>query len=183
MRLVLATRNPGKIIELQALLPDAEIVGFDDEVEESGSTFEENARLKARGAHAKTGLPSLADDSGLEVDALGGQPGVHSARFAENALARNAKLVALLKSHAPPYTARFRCALALEPDGIVTTGTCEGEIILEPRGEGGFGYDPHFFISSLGKTMAELQKEEKNAISHRGQAFRKMIAHLPIKSK
>jgi len=183
MKLVLATTNPGKVKELQALLPDVEIVMFDEEVEETGATFEENARIKARAAYAKTKLPSLADDSGLEVDALGGKPGIHSARFAENVKARNEKLVALLKNLPAPYPARFRCALALEPDGIVTEGVCEGEIVLEPRGEGGFGYDPHFLVRVLGKTMAELTKEEKNALSHRGQAFRKMLRHLPIKSK
>lgn len=183
MKLVLATHNPGKIIELGALLPGVEIVPFDEEVEETGDTFEANARIKANAAYAKTGLPSLADDSGLEVDALGGRPGVHSARFAGDVAANNATVVALLRDLPPPYPARFRCALVLAPDMIVTQGTCEGEIILEPRGTNGFGYDPHFFLRDLGKTMAELSREEKNARSHRGMAIRAMLPHLPIKSK
>lgn len=186
MRLVVATTNPGKIIELGALLPGVEIVGFDGDVEETGETFEENARLKAEAAFAKTGLPSLADDSGLEVDALGGQPGVRSARFAGkqgDVPANNAKLVAMLRDLPGPYPARFRCVLVLAPQMIVTQGVCEGEIILEPRGTNGFGYDPHFFLRDLGKTMAELSREEKNARSHRGMAIRAMLPHLPIKSK
>lgn len=183
MKLVLATHDAGKVAELRSLLPDVEILSFEEEIEETGSTFEENARIKANAAHAKTGLVALADDSGLEVDALGGAPGVRSARFAGGARANNAKLVEALKSHHAPYTARFRCVLALAPNGVITEGTCEGEIILEPRGTGGFGYDPHFFLPSLGKTMAELSRDEKNLVSHRGKAIRAMLPHLPIKSK
>ena len=178
MKIVLATHNAGKIAELRALLPDIEILSFEEETEETGSTFEENARIKANAAHAKTGLVALADDSGLEVDALGGAPGVRSARYAGGVAENNAKLVELLRAHSPPYTARFRCVLALAPQGTIVEGTCEGEIVLEPRGTGGFGYDPHFFLPALGHTMAELTREEKNALSHRGMALRAMLAHL-----
>jgi XTP/dITP diphosphohydrolase len=181
--IVLATHNPGKVIELRALLPGVDVVAFDEEIEETGTTFEENARIKAIAAHAKTGMPSLADDSGLEVDALGGRPGVHSARFAGSVAQNNAKLVELLRPLPPPYTARFRCVLVLAPQMIITQGTCEGEIVLEPRGTNGFGYDPHFFLRDLGKTMAELSREEKNARSHRGMAIRAILPHLPIRSK
>jgi len=158
---------------------DVEVHAIDPGVEETGATFEENARIKALAAHAQTKAIALADDSGLEVDALGGEPGVRSARWAlvvGDARANNALLVEKLRSRKPPYFGRFRCVLVLagRGDPIVTTGACEGEIILEPRGENGFGYDPHFVPRGETRTMAELSSAEKNRISHRARALAAM---------
>ena len=161
----------------------ADFPDFPDIVED-GHTFEENARKKAEALYRWIKRPVLADDSGLEVDALDGQPGVFSARYAgEGATdeANNAKLLAALQSvPAHQRQARFRCVLVMMVDEdrqLVAEGTCEGVILDAPRGTGGFGYDPLFYVPSLGKTLAELS-EEKNRISHRGAALRQLAALL-----
>ena len=186
---VLASNNKGKLLELQQLVGDTvNVVSAADlniqMPEETGVTFAENATLKADAAFEQTGFISLADDSGLEVDALEGRPGVYSARFAgvdasddEN----NEKLLNELAS-VPEHlrTARFRSAIAIRIDeetSLVFEGSCEGQIGFEPRGTGGFGYDP-LFVHPNGHTMAELPANEKNAVSHRGEAMRKAIPVL-----
>lgn len=184
-KLVLATKNRGKVAEFAAFLAPLgiHVVALSDyqgapDVCEDGATFEENAIKKARAAAAFTREIALADDSGLEVDFLGGQPGVLSARFAGcpgDDAANNAKLLKLLEG--VPWekrTARFRCVIAIAtPAGEVYTaeGTCEGYIGFDPRGEGGFGYDPLFYVPAEGKTFAELDMATKNRISHRGHAL------------
>lgn len=184
--ILVATRNVGKLREIRQLVADCPLIcrGLDEfpelgDVAETGVTFAENARLKALHYAAATGLDTLADDSGLEVDALGGAPGVFSARYAgspKDDAANNRKLVAALaRVPAEQRTARFRCALALaRGDTIVleAAGTLEGRIIAEPRGDNGFGYDPHFLVPHLERTVAELPADQKNALSHRGQALR-----------
>lgn len=185
--LLVATNNPGKIREYEALLADLPVEitfpgqeGLDMEVAETGDTFEENARLKAVAFAQASGLLTLADDSGLEVDALGGAPGVHSARYAGPGASdedRYRKLLAALADVPPDRrSARFRCVVAVaQPDGAVYTadGVCEGQIGFEPRGEHGFGYDPVFLVQGYdGLTMAELDPEVKNRISHRARAAR-----------
>lgn len=180
--LVVASSNQGKLREVRALLEglDVEVVPADQKalegIEETGATFAENALIKARTVAERTGRAALADDSGLEVDALNGAPGVLSSRFAPTDEERNRKLLDLLR-HVPDEkrTARFRCAVAIvTPEGAaeVREGTCEGTIAQEPRGCNGFGYDPVFLVPHLGRTFAELPPDEKNAISHRGQALR-----------
>ena len=197
-RLVVATRSAHKLAELRTLLdvPHAELVSLDDlgvegDVDETGATFEANAALKARHAARVTGLTALADDSGLEVDALGGGPGVRTRRYAGERATdaeNNAKLLAALDGLPPGRRgARYVCVLALaRPDdagprgGIPVTlvrGTCRGRIATVPRGNGGFGYDPIFEPRSEapgGRTLGEWSAEEKNAISHRGAAARRM---------
>ncbi len=187
-RLVLATRNAGKVRELAALLGPlgVEVVSLADypeigEIPEEGDTFQENAIFKAREVARLTGETALADDSGLEVDALNGAPGVYSARFAgepKSDTANNAKLLRLLTGLPPEKrTARFRCVMALAvPDGRVYTaeGTSEGIILDAPRGDNGFGYDPLFYVEEFGKTFAELDLATKNTISHRGRALQKV---------
>jgi XTP/dITP diphosphohydrolase len=187
-KLLVGTNNPGKVQEYEELLSDLpgtlEITfpaqeGLALDVEESGDTFEENARIKALAYAQASGLPSLADDSGLEVDALGGAPGVHSARYAgpaSNDVDRYRKLLdALSDVPAGQRAARFRCVVALAlPDGTLHTagGTCEGEIGFAPRGEHGFGYDPVFIVAGYnGQTLAELPPDVKNEISHRARAL------------
>jgi XTP/dITP diphosphohydrolase len=194
-RLVFATRNLGKVAELRALLADLdlEILSARDlalpEVEEDGDTFAANARKKAHEVAAATGLPALADDSGLEVDALGGAPGVHSARYAGPGAtdpANNARLLAALAGVPPDRrTARFRAVLALdagrgEPaaDLPIAEGSCDGLILEAPRGHGGFGYDPLFLVPDLGQTFAELGVGTKNDRSHRAQAMKLMKPQL-----
>ena len=186
MKLVLATRNAGKLVELQRILTAAGISGVElltatdvdaPEVDETGDTFVDNALLKARATATASGLPALADDSGLEVDALGGAPGVRSARYAGAHGDDEANLRLLLERMATvtDRRARFVCVAALAtPDGHewTVTGTVEGEITHEPRGSGGFGYDPIFLPSGYWQTTAEMSPEEKDAISHRGKAFR-----------
>ncbi|MDK2882243.1 MAG: XTP/dITP diphosphohydrolase [Bacillota bacterium] len=186
--LVLATRNEGKVAEFKAGLAGLgiTILSLSDfptcpEIEEDGETFSANALKKARAVFAYTGLASLADDSGLEVDALGGAPGVLSHRFAgpeEDDAANNAKLLALLSGQpAEARTARFRAVLALvwgAGKETLVEGTCEGRILEKPRGEGGFGYDPLFYVPGLGRTLAELSVGEKNSISHRGTAIKNL---------
>lgn len=193
-KLLIATNNPGKVREYEEMLqdlPGIEITfpaqeGLDLEVEESGGTFEENARLKAAAYCLVSGLPTLADDSGLEVDALDGAPGVRSARYAGPGASdadRYRKLLAELAGRpAGRRSARFRCVVALAlPRGTVHTaeGTCEGQIGLAPRGEFGFGYDPIFIVAGQGgRTMAELEPEVKNRISHRARAIQAMLPDL-----
>lgn len=189
MKLVLATRNRGKVLEMAGYLEEAglEVVSLDEvgapSVDEVGETLAENAELKAVAAAEATGLWALGEDTGLEVDALGGAPGVRSARFAGEQATdeeNNAKLLAELSGVAESKrTARFRTVMALAaPDGRTwtTEGSLEGLILGAPRGEGGFGYDPLFFSPEAGRTLAELSTNEKDAISHRGQALRAMIA-------
>ena len=187
-KLVLATRNRGKVAEIRELLEGfgIELLSLEDfpdvpEVAEDGETFEANARKKAGVVARCTGLPALADDSGLEVDALDKAPGVRSARFAGDHATyaqNNEKLLRLMKEvPSGKRTAHFRCVLALaSPDGTVQTleDTCEGRIIEQPQGENGFGYDPLFFFPELGKTFAQISRSEKGKISHRGRALRKL---------
>lgn len=188
-RLLFATRNAGKVRELEALVGGAvKVASLKEypelsEVEEDQDTFEGNARKKALAAAAATGLPALADDSGLCVEALGGRPGVYSARYAPGTdRDRCEKLLEELRQVPDERRgAAFVCALCLAfPDGrtVVERGRCEGRIGHRPRGEGGFGYDPVFVVGALGRTMAELAPEEKSAISHRGVAFARMRPHL-----
>ena len=190
MRMVLATANPGKLRELQGLLADADIellpqAAFGIEpVPETGRTFVENALLKARHAAAGADLPAIADDSGLEVDALEGRPGVLSARYAGPAAddaANNAKLLAELTGvPAPARTARYRCVLAAvrnanDPAPVICEGVWEGRIAERLAGEHGFGYDPLFLVGELAITAAQLSSELKNSLSHRGQALRQLL--------
>ena len=182
MRLLIATNNRGKVREYRDILGDLPVelvfppdIGIDLEVEETGATYEENARLKAESFVRASGLVTLADDSGLEVDALGGKPGVHSHRYARGSDADRYRLLLdqLEDVPAEQRTARFRCIIVIAtPAGqsYVCEGICPGIIISTPRGEGGFGYDPIFFLPERGLTMAELPPEEKNRLSHRGRA-------------
>ena len=197
--LVFATRNRGKLVELRQLLPGVDVLAIDEaaarlgrdipEVVEDGDTFEANAIKKAREVSAATGLPALADDSGLEVDALGGAPGVYSARYAGEAAgdaANNAKLlVALAGVPADRRAARFHAVLALAdvagPLGaqvLTAHGTCEGLILDAPRGTGGFGYDPLFWFPDLSATFAELGVGTKGEQSHRARAMRALAPRL-----
>lgn len=190
--LVVATRNRGKIKELQALLGDlvgkiiciADLDDFPDTIED-GATFEENALKKAREASAFTGLPTLADDSGLTVSALDDRPGVYSARFAGEGAgdaANNERLLQELSGvSAEARQAAFVCVLAfVTPQGaeLTFTGRVAGQISETPRGTGGFGYDPLFLVEGFGRSMAELELEQKNRISHRGQAFNQFRDYL-----
>lgn len=197
MKILLASHNKNKIAELEALLKtvcaDAEVVslsdvGFTDEIVEDGTTFEENALIKAR-TGARLGYITVADDSGLMVDALGGAPGVYSARYAGedgNTEKNNAKLLAALQGvPQDKRTAHFvsvvACVFPDDREDIVVRGECPGEILTSPRGKTGFGYDPLFWYAPFGKTYAEMTAEEKNSISHRGvamQAFAKAFAKL-----
>ena len=190
-KLLIATHNKGKLAELRELLRDAPFellsltdVGIDLDVDETGDTLEENAVLKATTYARLAGIRTLADDSGLEVDALGGVPGVHSARYAgpdATDADRIAKMLGNLAVHPQPWTARFRCVIAIAtPDGDfeLHDGACEGVIISTPRGENGFGYDPAFLLLEQNRTMSELSDAEKNAVSHRGIAARKAARAL-----
>jgi XTP/dITP diphosphohydrolase len=189
MRLLIATTNPGKVKEFQALLSglNLELVSLNDigittEVEETGTTFAANAELKARAYAQMSGLLTLADDSGIEVEAMGGRPGVYSARYADGNDARIQKMLAEIKDVPDEKrSARFQCAITLAwPDGRYETvsGTCEGFVAHEPHGSGGFGFDPIFYFSEYGQTMAELPIEVKNQISHRGKAAQQAKAIL-----
>jgi len=187
LRLLLATTNKGKAAEYRYLLKglDFELVTLDQagisrEAEENYNTFEENARSKAEFYAALSGLLTLGDDSGLEVDALGGEPGVRSSRYAGDNVSDAERVNFLLNklSHIPQdrRRARFKCVIAIAQPGKMTQtveGTCEGFIALEPKGDNGFGYDPVFYLPEYGKTIAELAPEIKNRISHRGQAAEK----------
>lgn len=191
MRLLLATNNPGKLKELLSLLEGLSLdithpqeVGIHLDVAETGSTYDENAALKASSFARASNLVTLADDSGLEVDALGGLPGLHSARFSPVPGATDAdrrrRLLGQLAGHPPPWKAHFHCSVAIAaPSGEIyfTQGECPGEIIPVERGSSGFGYDPIFLLSESGKTMAELGMQEKNRLSHRARAVK---AAIPI---
>lgn len=189
-RLIFATRNAGKVAEMRELLAGSGW-GIDpvpddlEEYEETGLTFRDNARGKALFASRRVGQPVLADDSGLEIDALGGAPGVRSARYIDETIsqeARNHAVLALLAEVPDEQrTARFVCHLVLAWRGAVieeAVGACEGTITREPRGTGGFGYDPLFFVPALGATFAEIDRAQKSARSHRGLASRSMADFL-----
>ncbi|SDX88862.1 RdgB/HAM1 family non-canonical purine NTP pyrophosphatase [Nitrosomonas sp. Nm33] len=189
--LVIASNNSGKLREIQQLLAPLGIVVIPQsnlgvtEIEEPYGTFVENALAKARHASRVTGLPALADDSGICVNVLGGAPGVFSARYAGESRSderNNQKLISILKNQ-PDRRAYYYCIIVLvrhadDPQPIIADGSWHGEIMLEPRGEGGFGYDPYFFLPELNKTAAELPMEQKNLISHRGKALRKLSEFL-----
>ena len=187
MEFVLASRNANKLREMQSILADISLLPLPEtapEVEETGKTFAENAILKAASAASFTGLPAIADDSGLVVDALQGAPGIYSARYGGASCQTDEERNALLLKNMQGVKdrgARFVCVIALVyPDGtrILAEGICEGEITLAPCGEGGFGYDPIFHVTQAGKTFAELTDAQKNALSHRGKAlakFRKKV--------
>lgn len=190
MKAVFASRNPHKAEQVARLLPRVELVSLDDvapgvELEEPFDTFEGNARAKAAAVVKITGLVAIADDSGLEVDALGGGPGVRSARYAGAGATdadNNRRLVAELRRlDDVDLTCRYRCvAIYIDPDGneIVAEGACDGTIVLEPRGTMGFGYDPHVVPSGETRTMAEIPLDEKLLFSHRGRAFRQLAERL-----
>jgi len=186
MRIVLASRNAHKAREFAALLAPHELVPLPDGVQlppETGETFEANALAKARAAAAATGLPALGDDSGIEAAALGGRPGVHSARYAGEHATDGENLAKLLREAPAGSALAYVCALAFAtPDGTehLVVGRCTGTLAPEPRGEGGFRYDPAFLPDDVpdGRTMAELSPEEKDAISHRGRAARELLAIL-----
>jgi XTP/dITP diphosphohydrolase len=189
--IVLATRNTGKLREFQTLLQPLESsvlsltdVAIDCDIDESGITFAENARLKALFYSGLTSLPVLADDSGLEVMALGGRPGIYSARYAGTDASdedRNRKLLKELEGEENDRTARFFCALTMAKEGKIlleAEGKCLGVITHTPRGMNGFGYDPIFLFPELDKTFAELNPEEKNRYSHRCRAVRNLLARI-----
>ena len=187
--IILATNNKSKVKEISEMMSGSDITfvsladaGINVEVEETGTTFEENALLKAREICKLSGKPTISDDSGLEIDALDGAPGIYSSRFMGEDTSydiKNNALIEKLENVADPdRTARFRCCMALVlPDGreFVTEGAMEGIIARDPKGINGFGYDPILFIPEYNRTSAELSSEEKNNISHRGEALRKMI--------
>jgi XTP/dITP diphosphohydrolase len=191
-RLVIATHNTGKLAEFELLLADfvGEVISQRElgipAIAETESTFVGNALLKARYAAKRAQCAALADDSGLEVDALGGAPGVYSARYAGEGASdavNNARLLDALRASPAPRTARYRTVLALvlgpeDPTPMIVQGVWEGEIVLEPRGQNGFGYDPLFWVPALSKTAAELSLQEKNELSHRAQAMRTLQARL-----
>ena len=183
MKIIAATKNKNKLREFGEILKDFEIIsqeeaGVDIDVEETGTTFEENSYLKAKAIYDITGITTIADDSGLCVDALGGEPGVYSARYGGEGYDDKGRVQLLIKNMKDvpddKRTARFVCVITLVGnDGVITAkGECEGKIGYEPKGENGFGYDPVFFVPQYGKTMAEATAEEKNAISHRGNALK-----------
>ena len=190
-KLVLASSNPGKLREFEALfaplgmevVPQASL-GIAD-AEEPHGTFVENALAKARHASRRSRLPALADDSGICVGALGGEPGVHSARFAgePKSDARNNEKLTQLLAGKDDRRAHYYCVVVLlrhaeDPEPMIAEGTWAGEIVAEPRGANGFGYDPYFFLRDFGKTAAELEPEQKNLVSHRGKALRRLLAKL-----
>ena len=179
-RLVIASGNAGKLCEYRDLLSGAgvELLAFDSEVEEVGESYSENARLKADAALARSGLPSLGDDSGLEVEALDGFPGIKSARLGPTQKERTAELLRRLEGVPRPWKARFVCVIALAMPGRDTRyfeGECRGEVVPEWRGEAGFGYDPIFLVPGTGKTFGEMPPEEKRKYSHRAAAARALL--------
>ncbi len=192
IKLLLATNNQGKLAELRLLLNELDLelvapadLGLNLQIEETGESYRENAILKAAGFAKETKLWSLADDTGLEVEALNGAPGLYSARYAPQpgATDKDRRLVLLqnLEEKTRPWKAAFHCVVALcGPDGSIITkdGTCPGEIIPDERGEGGFGYDPIFLLEVLRITMAELSQADKNNLSHRARAVWKMVPFL-----
>ena len=192
-RIVLASNNPGKVREFNQLLSDTELEVVPQstfsvpEIEETGLTFIENAILKARNAAQHTGLPALADDSGLEVDALGGAPGIYSARYAGAGASDRDNLEKLLDAlrevDEQRRSARFQCLMVYmrhgqDPTPRIFQGTWEGRILRAPRGSGGFGYDPVFLVPDIDRASAELAPDVKNRLSHRGQAIRQLVASL-----
>ncbi|WP_437982493.1 RdgB/HAM1 family non-canonical purine NTP pyrophosphatase [Sorangium sp. So ce117] len=195
LRLLAATSNRGKLVELRSLLSDlpievlslADVLPGAPPVVEDGATFLDNALLKVRAGALRSAMVTLAEDSGLEVDALDGRPGVRSARFAREGATdtenNEALLAALVDVADDRRRARFRCVMVLldprsEAQPVVTEGRCEGWIGRQPRGAGGFGYDPLFVVEGYGRTMAELGEAEKNLVSHRGKAAREMRSSL-----
>ena len=190
MKFVLATHNPGKLKEMGAILAQfgVEVVsprdlGITVDVEETGTTFAENAMLKAKAICAAAKLPAIADDSGLCVDALNGGPGVYSARYGGEGLDDKGRYMLLLNNMRGQHTraAHFACAIACAfPNGdeLTAEGRCDGTIAFAPMGEGGFGYDPVFFVPELKKTFGQLTAEEKSAISHRGRALAAFVEKL-----
>ncbi len=198
--IVLASGNPGKVREINQLLAELDLqvrpqgeFGVAD-AEETGLTFVENALLKARNAASHTGLPAIADDSGIEVDALNGAPGIYSARYAGTGASDQANLEKLLDAlrevAEAARTARFQCLMvylrhAEDPTPLICQGTWEGRILFEPRGDNGFGYDPVFYVPTHDCSSAELAPDVKNTLSHRGQALRQLVAalgHMPLTS-
>ena len=192
-RIILASNNPGKVREVSQLLAPLklDVVAQAElgvaEIEETGLTFVENAILKARNTASHTGLAAIADDSGLEVDALDGAPGIHSARYAGVNGNDQANITRLLRELADvpeaQRTARFQCLMvylrhAADPTPIICQGTWEGRVLFAPRGERGFGYDPVFFVPTHNCSAAELSPDIKNQLSHRGQALRKLLQAL-----
>ena len=190
MRFVLATHNPGKLREMGEILKDLGIevvspkdLGITVDVEETGTTFAENAMLKAKAVCQAAGLPAIADDSGLCVDALNGAPGVYSARYGGEGLDDRGRCMLLLNSMrgATTRAAHFSCAVAcVFPNGDTLTaeGRCDGSIAYAPLGDGGFGYDPVFLLPGTGKTFGQLSQEEKSAVSHRGKALKEFAGKL-----
>lgn len=192
MKIVLASNNEKKLREMQALLAPLQVTLIHQaalnvpEAEETGLTFLENALIKARHASALTGLPAIADDSGLAVDCLQGSPGIYSARYAganSNDAENNAKLLANIIHQKTPITARYYCVIvylrsAEDPTPMITQGVWEGEIIKTPQGNGGFGYDPLFYLAQQQCTAAQLMPEQKAQLSHRGKALAKLINKL-----
>lgn len=189
--LLIATNNTGKLHEIQMILKDLEInlvspteLGLQLEVDEDGQTYAENATKKALAFATVSGMTSLADDTGLEVDALNGEPGLHSNRFGPapySDKSRRAYLLERLNGQSRPWRALFRATVAIASVGRpveLVEGICHGEIIPEERGRSGFGYDPIFLLRDSGRTMAELNSQEKNLLSHRGQAVRNAIPIL-----
>lgn len=194
MKVVFASRNPHKVEQVRALLPDFELVAIDAvapdvTLAEPYDTFEANALAKARAAAHATSLPAIADDSGLEVDALDGRPGVFSARYAGDDASdeeNNRKLIAELRDVAEAdRTCRYRCSAVMvtaQGEEIVADGSCEGRVVLEGRGALGFGYDPHVIPEGETRTMGEIPLEEKLEFSHRGRAFRALAEKLKERS-
>lgn len=197
-RLVLASGNKGKLREINQLLHGLHIEAIPQtefgvpDVEETGLTFVENAIIKARNAAEHSGLPALADDSGIEVDALNGEPGIYSARYAGKGATDEANLVKLLQAikdvPEAERTARFQCVMvymahAKDPTPLICQGTWEGSILYQPRGENGFGYDPVFYVPTHDCSAAELVSDIKNQLSHRGQALRKFLGLLQQEMK
>ncbi len=194
-KFIVATGNSGKIAEIKRILKDLPFkvvtmsdAGFEGDIEETGSTFEENALIKAEAVHSRTGGYVMADDSGLMVDYLNGMPGVFSSRFAGETAddnERNRRILELMEG--VPFSSRnakFVCAIAVvNPDGshFIVKDICEGYIGTEKKGSNGFGYDPVFYMPEYGKTTAEMSPDEKNAVSHRGKALKKMIFELKRK--
>ena len=191
MKIVVATKNQGKLKEFKRILEPMGFTvvsqldcGVDGQAEENGTTIEENARLKARYIFERTGEITIADDSGICVDALGGRPGVHSARYCGvhgDDEANNQLLLKELEEVAEPRTARYECAVALCAPGredVVGEGACEGEILRQYQGEGGFGYDPLFLSHDLGVTFAQADAAAKNAVSHRARAIADLLKKL-----
>lgn len=193
MKIILATFNKHKLFEISQLIGSTDIellsledIGYEEEIIEDGKSFIENALIKAETIYNKYRIPTLSDDSGICIDALGGEPGIHSARFAgENTSSseKNRLIIDMLKDK-ENRNAHYTCALAYidENEKFIVEKYCHGEIIDQEKGEEGFGYDPIFFIEAYNKTLAEIPLDEKNKISHRGQAFREFKKHIEYKN-